>query len=218
MYLDFLAHGEPFTLCNHGVRIVKLWGTFLSIGVPSGVSAATSSGFPARARAGHLVAVAEGLTFLMDSQFVLRLRSVSAFTRPGPSPHQRATPLLLPPSKRRPLRQRSPHPNRIVGTISPVAYTLDLPTIGRRRTSPVMTQVHFLQAAACITPNGPPSVTAWLEGGRSSEFDPQCFTQGRCLAHHKGRNAVSRSLPAWLLRRRPLSGPPGGTTLAAYLR
>ena len=41
-------------------------------------------------------------------------------------------------------------------------------------------------------------------------IDPQCFTQGRCLAHHVGRNAVSRSLPAWLLRPRPLSGPPGG--------
>ncbi len=50
------------------------------------------------------------------------------------------------------------------------------------------------------------------------KIDPQCFAQGRCLAHHEGRNAVSRSLPAWLLHHRPLSGLPGGTTLAAYLR
>jgi len=49
-------------------------------------------------------------------------------------------------------------------------------------------------------------------------INPQCFVQGRWLAHHEGRNAVSRSLPAWLLRRRPFSGPPGGATLAAYLR
>jgi len=48
-------------------------------------------------------------------------------------------------------------------------------------------------------------------------IDPQCFMQGRCLAHHEGRNAVSRSLPAWLLRGRTFSGPPGGVTLAAYL-
>ena len=47
-------------------------------------------------------------------------------------------------------------------------------------------------------------------------IDPQCFLQGRWLAHHEGRNAVSRSLSAWLLRRRPFSGTPGGPTLAAY--
>ena len=53
---------------------------------------------------------------------------------------------------------------------------------------------------------------------RVVRIDPQCFVQGRWLAHHEGRNAVSQSLPAWLLRRRPLSGPPGGAALATYLR
>ena len=56
------------------------------------------------------------------------------------------------------------------------------------------------------------------DGERVVRVDPQCFMQGRWLAHHAGRNAVSRSLPAWLLQRRPFSGPPGETTLAAYLR
>ena len=54
-------------------------------------------------------------------------------------------------------------------------------------------------------------------GGKVVRIDPQCFVQGRWLAHHEGRNAVSRSLPAWLLRGRTFSGPPGGVTLAAYL-
>lgn len=42
-------------------------------------------------------------------------------------------------------------PSRIVGAVSPKAYRLDLPTIGRRRTSPVITQNHCLQARARIT-------------------------------------------------------------------
>src|SRR5207244_4083033 len=61
------------------------------------------------------------------------------------------TPDLLLPSKRRRLRRPSPHPPRC-RAISPVAYWIDLPTVGRRRASPVMTQDHFLQAAARITP------------------------------------------------------------------
>ena len=114
----------------------------------------------------------------------------------------------------------SPPPRRHVpkDTFSPEAYMFDLPTIGRRRTSPVMTQDHF-------SPGGNMHHPQWFSGNnriaageKVVRIDPQCFVQGRWLAHHEGRNAVSRSLPAWLLRRRPLSGPPGGTTLAAYLR
>ena len=162
-----------------------------------------------------LVASAVTANYSLVVVVVLRLQSVSAFT----TCHfqQAATPLLLLSSKKRRLRQPSLH-HRIVGTISPVAYTFDLPTVGRRRTSPVMAQDHF-------SPGGDMHHPQWFSGSNRMpigekvvRFDPQCFLQGRCLAHHEGRNAVSRSLPAWLLRRRPFSGPPGGTTLAAYLR
>jgi hypothetical protein len=61
-----------------------------------------------------------------------------------------ATPGLLLPLKRRRLRRPSPH-HRIAYAVSPVAYRRDLPTVGRRRASPVMVQDHFLQAATRIT-------------------------------------------------------------------
>jgi hypothetical protein len=141
MHLDFL-HGVPFTRCNHGVRTCELWGLFLS--TPNGVIL----GFPARARMGQFRASAKKLTFLMDSL------SFSVFDRFPLSPRafqREATVLLLMSLKRRPLRQRSPH-RRIVGALSPVAYMLDLPTVGRRGTSPVRSRDHFLQAAARITP------------------------------------------------------------------
>ena len=57
-----------------------------------------------------------------------------------------ATPGLLPSLKRRRLRQPSP-PRRIAISLSPEAYGSDLPTIGRRRTSPVMDLGHCLKAA-----------------------------------------------------------------------
>jgi len=81
-----------------------------------------------------------------------------------------------------------------------------------------MTRDHFLQGATCNTLKGPPAITVFSSEGGSSGKDPRCFAEGRCLAHPEGRNAVSRSLPAWLLRDRPFSGPPGGAALAAYLR
>ena len=113
-----------------------------------------------------LVASAVTANFPHVVVVVLRLQSVSTFTTCRC--WYVATPLLLLPLKRRPLRQRSPHPNRIVRTISPVAYTFDLPTIGRGRASPVMTQDHFLQAATCSTFNGSPAVTVSLLERRSS--------------------------------------------------
>jgi hypothetical protein len=123
-----------------------------------------------------LVASAVTANFPHVVVVVLRLQSVSPFT--ACRFQDAATPVLLLPLKRRPSRQRSPHPNRIVRTISPVAYTFDLPTIGRGRASPVMTQDHFLQAATCITPNGSPAVTALLPERRSSGSTPSASCRG----------------------------------------
>ena len=147
-------------------------------------------------------------SFFVFNRFPLSRRAVSGHA---------ATPILLLSLKKRRPRQPSLH-RRIVRTISPVAYTFNLPTVGRRRTSPVMTWDRFLQAATCITLDGSPAITAWLPERRSSGATSSASCRGRWLAHHEGRNAVSRSLSAWLLRRHPFSGPPGGVTLAAYPR
>ncbi len=123
----------------------------------------------------HLVASAIAANFPHVVIVVLRLQSVSPFTT---SRFQdAATPVLLLSSKKRRPRQPSLH-RRIVRTISPVAYTFDLPTIGRRRTSPVMTQDRFLQAATCITPNGSPAETASLPARRSSGSTPSASCRG----------------------------------------
>ena len=97
---------------------------------------------------------------------VLRLQSVSSFT-PRP-PGRGATPILLPSLRRGRFRQPSPL-RRVVGTPSPVAYRFDLPTVGRRRTSPVMAWNHFLQAATCSTHGSPPPITAYPAEGRASD-------------------------------------------------
>jgi hypothetical protein len=146
---------------------------------------------------------------------VLRLQPVSTFTTCRF--RHAATPLLLLSSKKRRLRQPSLH-HRIIKTFSPVAYTFDLPTVGRCRTSPVMTQDHSSPGGDMHHPQWFSLSNRIADREKVVRFDPQCFMQGRCLAHHEGRNAVSRSPPAWLLRRHPFSGNPGGTTLAAYLR
>ena len=215
MHLDLLAHDEPFTLCNHGVQNGKLWGTFLSTGFPSGVSVAASPGFPARARAGHLAAAAEGLTFLMHSSFILRLRSVSPFTRLGPSPHQRATPVLLLPSKRRPTRQCSPHRIRVTVGFHQRLIRHGLPTVGRRRASPVRPRTIFSRR-----PHAPPLRPAadirTADHGGSGQ--PRRFNRDRSLARLKGLSAFSRSISAWPLRDGDFSGAPGAPALAAYPR
>jgi hypothetical protein len=121
-----------------------------------------------------LVASAVAASFPHVVVVVLRLQSVSTFTTRR---FQRAaTPLLLLSLKKRRPRQPSLH-RRIVRTISPEAYTFGLPTIGRRRTSPVMTQDHFLQAATCITLDGSPAVTAWLPERRSSGSTPSASSK-----------------------------------------
>ena len=123
----------------------------------------------------HLVASAVAANFPRVAVVVLRLQPVSTFTMC--CLQHIATPLLLLSSRKRRLRRPSLH-HRVVGAISPVAYTFDLPTIGRRRTSPVMTQDHCLQAATCITLDGPPAVTAWLPEGRSSGSSPSASYRG----------------------------------------
>jgi hypothetical protein len=123
----------------------------------------------------HLVASAVAANFPHVVVVVLRLQSVSPFTTYRFQ--DAATPVLLLSLKKRRPRQPSLH-RRIVGTISPEAYTFDLPTIGRRRTSPVMTQDHFPQAAACITPNGSPAITVSLLERRSSGSTPSASRKG----------------------------------------
>lgn len=102
-------------------------------------------GFPGKSTGGPIRGFSQGANFphgLVD-------RSPSSLGFPF-HPPRRTTPVLLPPLKRRPIRQRSPH-HRVTRAFSPKAYTLGLPTAGRRRASPVMSQDHFLQAAACGT-------------------------------------------------------------------
>ena len=126
-----------------------------------------------------LVASAVAASFPHVAVVVLRLQSVSTFTTRR---FQRAaTPLLLLSLKKRRPRQPSLHRRIVIvrkDTFSPEAYMFDLPTIGRRRTSPVMTQDHFLQAAACNTPNGSPAITALLPERRSSESTPSASCRG----------------------------------------
>lgn len=163
-----------------------------------------SPAVPAKARAGQFWALTGGLTFLMDSSVVLRLRAVSPFTS-GRFRHE-ATPVLLLPLKKRPLRQRSLHrPRR--RTISPVAYTFDLPTAGRRRASPVMTQDHSLQAAAGATPVVRRRHSARPATGGNQDF-PSASSRGGDWRTTQAETAVSRSLPAWPLRDDPFFRTP----------
>ena len=124
-----------------------------------------------------LVASAVAANFPHVVVVVLRLQSVSTFTTCRFQ--HAATPVLLLSSKKRRLRQPSLHRRIVIARrFSPEAYTFDLPTIGRRRTSPVMTQDHFLQAATCITPNGSPAITALLPERRSSGSTPSASCRG----------------------------------------
>jgi hypothetical protein len=162
-----------------------------------------------------LVASAVTANFPRVIVVVLRLQSVSPFTT-----HRfqdAATPVLLLPLKRRPSRQRSPHPPHRQNDFTCGLYVRSTD----HRTGEGFTghdSGPFSPGGDVQHPQGFFSNNRILAGEKVVRIDPRCFTQGRRLAHPEGRNAVSRSLPAWLLRRRPLSGPPGGTTLAAYLR
>jgi hypothetical protein len=179
---------------------------FLSV-----AAVAVSPGFPARARVDQFWVSARELTFLMDSRIVLRLQRFFLSLREL----REATPDLLLPSMRRRLRQPSPllrigdpFHTRLIG--SPYR------TFGRSRASPVMSQDHFLQAAACLTTVIHSGQFALPLVGRVNGSRRR-FMQGRWLAHHPGRNAVSRSRLAWPLRHIAFSGPSGGGALATYL-
>jgi len=151
---------------------------FLSITRPIGVSAATSSVFPARARAGQFWAFAKALAFLMDCWVVLRLRSVSPFTSGRFQPV--ATPVPLYPLKNRPIRQRSVHP-RIARTFSPKAYrttTERSDGVGLHRSWLRSIFSRWSHAA----PLRPPSITTSPTAEGTSGV-PQRFTSGRWLAH-----------------------------------
>ena len=54
VYLDF-AHGEPFTLCNQGVRTGELWGVFLSVPAVAGFP-----GFPGKSAGGPVWGFSQG--------------------------------------------------------------------------------------------------------------------------------------------------------------
>ena len=54
VYLDF-AHGEPFTLCNQGVRTRGLWGMFLSV-----LAEARFPGFPGKSAGGPISGFSRG--------------------------------------------------------------------------------------------------------------------------------------------------------------
>ena len=146
-------------------------------------------------------------------------RSFLVFCRfPLSSAARRTTLILLTPLKRSWFRPPSPH-RRVARAVSPVAYGHGLPTIGRRRASPVMVWIRFLQAAARVTRRGPHPAfrVAGCGGGR---FGPSVGTSSRGgeWRTRPADSAVSQSRLAWPLRHAAFSGPPGGDTLAAYLR
>jgi hypothetical protein len=122
------------------------------------------------------------LTVLMDSRFVLRLLSVSPFTRPV---LRRATPGLLLPSKRRRPRQPSPH-RRVAHALSPAAYRRDLPT---RRTAEGFTGHGW-------GPFSPGGGTHHRDGSRPTlrTFDPKAGIRVPASASSKGGDW--RTIPA----------------------
>lgn len=103
-------------------------------------------------------------------------------------------------------------------TFSPVAYRHGLPTVGRRRASPVMLQDHFLQAAACGTHVVPLRQSAGPKVERGIGALVSASSEGGDWRTTQAEDAVSRSHLAWPLRHVAFSGPPGGDALAAYLR
>lgn len=117
---------------------------FLSTPGPSGVSVAASSGSPARAWVGQFWALAEGLTVLMDSS---SFSIIDRFSLSSAETDYSGSAATLEVEAVKATFSTPPHRR----TISPEAYSRGLPTVGRRRASPVSTQGHFLQAAACGT-------------------------------------------------------------------
>jgi hypothetical protein len=83
----------------------------------------------------------------MDSSVVLRLQLVSPFTLRHWAWGYSGSADTLQEEAAKAAFSSTPRGR----TFSPVAYRFGLPTVGRRRASPVMVQDHFLQAAARLT-------------------------------------------------------------------
>ena len=99
-----------------------------------------------------------------------------------------------------------------------MAYRFGLPTVGRRRVSPVMAWDHFLQAAARITLLVRSRQSAEPAEGREVRALVSASSKGGEWRTKQAENAVSRSHLAWPLRHAAFSGNPGGDALAAYPR
>jgi hypothetical protein len=134
------------------------------------------SGYPARARAVPDGTSLERLTSLMDSHVVLRHQSVSPFTLRHLAWGYFGSADTLEEEAAKATFSSPPR----CRAFSPVAYRLDLPSIGRRRASPVMTQDHFLQAATRSTQVVHPRQSARTEDGArlgtSSTLHPRAVT------------------------------------------
>jgi len=103
----------------------------------------------------------EWLTSLLDSRVVLRLQWFLLSLRALAQSYSGSAATLDEEATKAAFS--SPPHNRVV---SPVAYLLDLPTVGRRRVSPVMVQDLFLQAHARATQLVHSQHSAWLSVGR----------------------------------------------------
>jgi len=102
--------------------------------------------------------------------------------------------------------------------VSPVAYGLGLPTVGRRRASPVMAGTIFSrrrQVAPRWSASGNPRIR-WR--GERFGLSSALHQKGGDWRTNSADSAVSRSHLTWPLRHAAFSGAPGGVALAAYLR
>lgn len=148
----------------------------------------------------------------MDARVVLRLQSVFPFTHPHGRPRYSGSAAALQEEAAKaafssPTASSLPFRLRLIGGIYRPSgggglHRSWFRTIfsRRRHDSPSWFET------------GTPHVRS--RGGNSGSR--QRFYQGRCLTHHAGPCAVSRSLPAWPLRPSAFSGPSGGAELAAY--
>jgi hypothetical protein len=129
---------------------------------------------PAKARAGQFWALTGGLTVLMSWPLVLRLRSVSPFTS-GRFQHRSYCGSAATLKEEAVKATFSSPPLR--RTISPAAYTFGLPTIGRRRASPVMAQDPFSPGGNTQHLHGSPPLTA-CAAERGHQASPTLHRKG----------------------------------------
>jgi hypothetical protein len=139
--------------------------------------------FPAIARAGQFWAVAKGANFPHGPVVRSSSSAVSPFTSRTSRSYSGSAAALNEEATKAAFS--SPPRRRVV---SPVAYRLDLPTVRRRRASPVMHQDRFLQAVACNTLKGPRSAIRSADRGTSKRALVSASFQGRCLAHPQGHD------------------------------